>query len=56
LGIKVIHKARKRQHQNPLIGDEISKSRGEKYTGLQLGMKLRFSKLEFNLESQYFNP
>jgi len=40
---KVIRKVRKTQHRNPLfghIGDEISKNRKKKYTGLERGMKL----------------
>jgi hypothetical protein len=40
---KVIRKVRKRRHWNPClghIGDEISKKREKKYTGLQWGMKL----------------
>jgi len=42
--IKVIRKVRKRRHRNPClgrhIGDEISKNRKNKYTGLQRGIKL----------------
>jgi hypothetical protein len=40
-----MHKVRQRRHRNPLFGshrgDEISKNRRQKYTGLQgRGMKL----------------
>jgi hypothetical protein len=57
--IKVIHKVRKRRHRNPLclvtcLGDEISKNSEKKYTGLQLGMKLRFAQLSLALS--FFFP
>jgi hypothetical protein len=41
-----MRKVRKRQHQNPMfghIGDEISKNRKKKYTGLQWGMKVNLA-------------
>jgi hypothetical protein len=43
---KMIRAVRKRRHRNPLfghIGDEISKNREKKYTGLQGGIKRSFA-------------
>jgi hypothetical protein len=52
LGIRVIRKVRKTQHQNPEFGrtqGEIKKKPAKKYISIQQGMKLRKPYLQFEM-------
>jgi hypothetical protein len=59
LGIRVIGKVRKRQHQNPEFGHtqgEIIKKPAQKYISIQQGMKLRKPYLQFEMIQDWGYP